>query len=1075
MHGLLATQTESPQVGGDSIDSRGPPKDVNLVSQEDNERSSPLSSPARGLLGPPETTEPTHSLSNSLCPSKSARKERSCPKDITGRIDTLQPSANGGTVSSSIPLPQHQSHSIHPPGAQAGLMAPPPRPKSPYIASQDSFAGPISQPDPAAAFRARAKNFSIPASRIGEDTQSTSDEDGPLPVSSGAWHRDHDDSFRPTSPVENILVAGTPSESSRPSQSQPLRSQSRFSESQGEDHPFSDPFPPAQPRTHDVDLSDYQTGYTQETDDNIYTSSSPPADAPQFSTSQATEPADETVSTQLPDDTPPTQIVEQSEHSSDERSGLRPSPAAGTKRQLFSMIPPDKWHRYENIEPDLSLPSYFKSHATEAQHVEAASTQPQDAFSDDMDVIGPTQPTQPTTLEQTQPSDMAVRGSTAPSTVQRRGLPPANHVLQARGLRPSAPPSAQCHEVQVVTNPDSGNRPTQIAQNPEEVNEDTPDTQVVPDSEDAREQLRAGVQLDRIQPERTALQAASSVATYHSPEKPRSSRRCLQSEDEVLRTIVSTEPSVPIVEEADEHEEGRAEAGEEDEEEDLPLAKTLARSTKRKGKEKATSSSVQASPVAKKARKGSHAINELARLHEQTTAQKSRSWRDAVIPSSDPTELREDGPSNLPSKSNTGKPRTPLNQPPPPVTRSAPRAAKLAARGRYVESSDEDDGEENDLEPLSDDGDTIPAQDDDMDVDLPDAKPKPPRGNKRKRTVSSSAKKASSKAGPSKVVKEESSTPAGRPSKRFKAASSTRVGSSSEPTRVFALWKSTAAYYSGTVHSLTHPATFIVNFDDGDHGDVELKHIRACQLKEGDEVFLGRRKGKVVDPPRSDAGYKPDDVVSIDVGDGVIQEVEVQSLQIASKTVSVEWGDRVLSEDTIVPIVRPKLNRVSPTPSRMSAPSESSARGARRVLGKTGLVVTLSPKTAKWAHEKDKLMNAIRSSGGVVLDDWSSLFAMEGTLELKGQRWILAKEDIKWTNRSDIERAFLISDDSHQKPRFLIALALGIPCVSIEWVRAMINKVCAQRSHTSTRTHRVLSRKRSTGSRTCFPQAILTA
>ena len=62
-------------------------------------------------------------------------------------------------------------------------------------------------------------------------------------------------------------------------------------------------------------------------------------------------------------------------------------------------------------------------------------------------------------------------------------------------------------------------------------------------------------------------------------------------------------------------------------------------------------------------------------------------------------------------------------------------------------------------------------------------------------------------------------------------------------------------------------------------------------------------------------------------------------------------------------------------------------------------------------------------------------------MEYKGQQWTLTAKDIQWRRTKDIDRVFLISDGTHQKPKFLIALALGIPCVDVEWLKAVMDGV----------------------------------
>ena len=91
-------------------------------------------------------------------------------------------------------------------------------------------------------------------------------------------------------------------------------------------------------------------------------------------------------------------------------------------------------------------------------------------------------------------------------------------------------------------------------------------------------------------------------------------------------------------------------------------------------------------------------------------------------------------------------------------------------------------------------------------------------------------------------------------------------------------------------------------------------------------------------------------------------------------------------------------------------------------------------------------MVTIKSNGGVVLDDWANIYTMEGYWSEGNKRWIGSQDDIHFIDRPDVERVYLLSDAANQKPKFLIALALGIPCVGIDWVQEVAAEVCRWRS-----------------------------
>ncbi|KAH7919016.1 hypothetical protein BV22DRAFT_1108220 [Leucogyrophana mollusca] len=267
---------------------------------------------------------------------------------------------------------------------------------------------------------------------------------------------------------------------------------------------------------------------------------------------------------------------------------------------------------------------------------------------------------------------------------------------------------------------------------------------------------------------------------------------------------------------------------------------------------------------------------------------------------------------------------------------------------------------------------------------------------------------------------------------------STSRAASEPATRVFALWKQDGHYYSGTVHSQQSPSStrYLIKFDDGTEDSVDISKMRQCQLMLGDNVILieGNVKGKVVGVYQFDS----DGVVQVQVDDGAnlsTSDVEVQDLMIASRTLMSQWKERMLDAESIVPLIRPKMLQASPSPSKLSMLSAASVKGGGKSLSKTGFVITLSVGSRNPEQAKDGIMLDVKNKGGVVLDDWSSVFSMQGTHSSGNKRWVAAQKDLHWLMKDGVERVFLLSDDSNQKPKFLMALALGIPCVSVEWVR----------------------------------------
>jgi hypothetical protein len=262
-----------------------------------------------------------------------------------------------------------------------------------------------------------------------------------------------------------------------------------------------------------------------------------------------------------------------------------------------------------------------------------------------------------------------------------------------------------------------------------------------------------------------------------------------------------------------------------------------------------------------------------------------------------------------------------------------------------------------------------------------------------------------------------------------------------EATRVFALWRQDGHFYSGTVHILQPDNRFLVKFDDGTEAVASVEQMRLREFRVGDDVLLPMRtrSSKVVG--LSKVG---DDVVIVDT-DGDTEEVEIMNIRIASRTIKSAWKDRTLAIEDVVPAVPPIKTNGSPAPSGASLASAHSNKSARKkLLSKTGLVVSLSVGNANREKEKESLISTIKNNGGVVLDDWTSVVRMEGKHTVNNNRWVLNRDEVQWNGKEEIDRVFLLADDSSQKPKFLMAIGLGIPCLSVNWLHDSISTVSTQ-------------------------------
>ncbi|KAJ7097825.1 hypothetical protein B0H15DRAFT_901638 [Mycena belliarum] len=256
-----------------------------------------------------------------------------------------------------------------------------------------------------------------------------------------------------------------------------------------------------------------------------------------------------------------------------------------------------------------------------------------------------------------------------------------------------------------------------------------------------------------------------------------------------------------------------------------------------------------------------------------------------------------------------------------------------------------------------------------------------------------------------------------RPVKKARATST----SNAQPTRVFALWWKDNHYYPGVVRSQIGQDLYKVDFDDETSDEVKLDQLRLCNPRVGDTAFVP----KFNRPVKITAILVADKKVSV-AARGFSRDVLVSELKIESKAITSGWADRILAAEAIVCIEKPPRLLISPTLSRMSVLSSVSSRKSS-ALAKLGFCITYAGADAV----KEELIRWIKNNGGVIIEDWEDVVSMKG--KQTNTRWTLEQKDATPMFRG-IDGVFLLADGASQTPKFLTALALGIPCLKIDFI-----------------------------------------
>jgi hypothetical protein len=416
-----------------------------------------------------------------------------------------------------------------------------------------------------------------------------------------------------------------------------------------------------------------------------------------------------------------------------------------------------------------------------------------------------------------------------------------------------------------------------------------------------------------------------------------------------------------------------------------------------------------------------------------------------VVPSSVPEEVQNKIPTKPRAKKKAQEDKANTPVPSGRNTRSRSIATSKSKKRRLSSPTADEDEDGSDEAPKmekEEEEETELADNHYLDDDFDSDEDKPgPSTRKRKRAKAKGKGKAKpvSKAS-TKVAKRAESAPLERNTRALRslAAASTSRMINGQATRVFALWKADGHFYPGTIHSFQGGTRYLVKFDDNTDDEVDILRMRANGLRVGDNIILVRRneKAKVVDDSRLDS----EGIIGAEFhnGDGLERiDVGTASIRIAARTISSQWADRMLDHDSIVTKIRQKPLKHSP--SKLSLASTTSGRG--RALLKTGIAISLSPKYDNQQGDREKLESLIQSNGGSVIGEWFSVISMNGVYSQSNKRWVAYGQDIEWIGKASLERIFLLADDPCYKPKYLIALALGIPCLSLNWLHDVLKMV----------------------------------
>ncbi|KAH8833674.1 hypothetical protein DL96DRAFT_1810085 [Flagelloscypha sp. PMI_526] len=286
------------------------------------------------------------------------------------------------------------------------------------------------------------------------------------------------------------------------------------------------------------------------------------------------------------------------------------------------------------------------------------------------------------------------------------------------------------------------------------------------------------------------------------------------------------------------------------------------------------------------------------------------------------------------------------------------------------------------------------------------------------------------------------------PSRTRRSARKDPQASSSLTTRVYAYWEQDKHYYPGTVTEtvliLDNGGLYTVVFDDGNESSVELKHLRFCSLRPGDIVSGAGLKATTPGTIVSCTGSAYDSIVHIRIGTSV-ETFLLKDVSIPKANVDAQWDNRVMVRADIsaatAPAARPqraastvsKKIRSRETRSTRKTSTKKSARSSPENLFR-GIAFLI---TGASDSDLTEVCGIIEDLGGDYVAEWADLMPIvEPPLESTSTVWVSKQSDIGYNTKGyPNQRIVMLSDDVATRPKFLIALALGVPCLSFAFVR----------------------------------------
>lgn len=284
--------------------------------------------------------------------------------------------------------------------------------------------------------------------------------------------------------------------------------------------------------------------------------------------------------------------------------------------------------------------------------------------------------------------------------------------------------------------------------------------------------------------------------------------------------------------------------------------------------------------------------------------------------------------------------------------------------------------------------------------------------------------------------------------------------------RVFGLWRDDQCFYSGTIHAAS-AGSFSVKFDDGNTGKLGAAELRYCQLAQGDRVrYYGKERDGLTDLDRDlivvevertrgqtddnegqdrdgaeERPLEPADIITVEDHDGERHRLPLKSLFVAGYC-GAQFDARRPTAAEFNAFDSSSAKR-GESPKLCKAPQPVLARGleiqdsSTLIFSRTAFIVTKAERL-KEGRGQPKV-----EEYGATQIEWEDLFEVRAAKDANAPPVVRFATDAF----ADIDEIFLLSDRYCSTPKYLAALALGIPCLSTEFFFQSVKDVSTTARH----------------------------